>query len=741
LIAAAITVVVVLAGVIGRSSFLASGATTINGDSSCGYSGGFTESTVMRWAQVNGTGLDAKFVAFANDENSMLMGVNGATPTNGSPGTAAPGNGGDPSVTDASGRQYFPGLFITPVSGPGSWTKPGDAIPQEPGDWQQGGTVRNISDGSGTTPNGNSLPSGTPFIDNVFGTWITAAVTAASPAPGALGNLTGGTPTFPLSTTQNTTSLSFSTPVPAGRVIEVGDSIVLSQVIGGQNKTITFVASAHANSGATSVSVTAKRSNAAYSGSATVSDPTAHAGGYTRSALPAKNSWNLGGTADAPVGQTFANMGDEGYGTEFRWNVNELSDYQDHQLTTGQWYKIQVIEHDGDQNKAGGDSGEFCTLIKIPGPPQVTTHPVTGGNANANANIAEPLGSTINDSASVADNPGFPNPTGKVTFKLYFIPVADNTTPANACDLNHDTGFSETKDLTVNSTVGNPSTASTSPGYNTTGHGFGTYVWQASYDPNGDTNYTAASETCGAETDKMVDAHIRITPHEATNIVGNDHQLTAHLEYTTNGTTYSGVSGTEVDFTISGSVSGSGPNTSLTYAASDNGATCAATDSNGACTTTINDTAVETVTINATATAFSVPVNNFVGSFTRTTGGSNNTCVTNDNTCGDAIKHYINPTTTLHVTDTLVGLTGNTSGTVTYTYWTGTVDATVLTACQSGTGGTTLTPAGQPFSGATAPTSSPAVDVPDGHVVYFSASYSGNLGSYTSPCTEKASSG
>jgi len=70
----------------------------------------------------------------------------------------------------------------------------------------------------------------------------------------------------------------------------------------------------------------------------------------TPDADPAKNNLNLGAGAD-PVPAGVAN---EGYGAEARWDVA---------LTPGHSYRLQVLVHDGDQNKAGGDSGEACVLF------------------------------------------------------------------------------------------------------------------------------------------------------------------------------------------------------------------------------------------------------------------------------------------------------------------------------------------------------------------------------------------
>ena len=64
---------------------------------------------------------------------------------------------------------------------------------------------------------------------------------------------------------------------------------------------------------------------------------------------PAKNNWMLAGGDTPPSG-----LANEGYGAEARWNV---------QLVPGHSYRLQVLVHDGDQNKGGGDSGEACVLF------------------------------------------------------------------------------------------------------------------------------------------------------------------------------------------------------------------------------------------------------------------------------------------------------------------------------------------------------------------------------------------
>ena len=77
----------------------------------------------------------------------------------------------------------------------------------------------------------------------------------------------------------------------------------------------------------------------------------------TPDADPTKNNWNLGAGSDAPPSGT----GSLGYGAEARWNVNNLG------LQPGHAYRMEFMVHDGDQNKTGGDAGEGCMTVVIPG--------------------------------------------------------------------------------------------------------------------------------------------------------------------------------------------------------------------------------------------------------------------------------------------------------------------------------------------------------------------------------------
>ena len=74
---------------------------------------------------------------------------------------------------------------------------------------------------------------------------------------------------------------------------------------------------------------------------------------------PAKNNWNLGAGSDTPSGG-FAALKNEGFGAEASWNASGVG------LQSGHAYRLQFMDHDGDQNKSGGDSGEACVNVVIP---------------------------------------------------------------------------------------------------------------------------------------------------------------------------------------------------------------------------------------------------------------------------------------------------------------------------------------------------------------------------------------
>jgi hypothetical protein len=370
---------------------LPSGAAQAAGNDACGYpSSSFTESTVMRWAQINGQGANAKLVAYGNDEKGLLLGVNGATPmssatqngSNGQTGGASfhisNATGGSTTATDPSGRVFYPALYITDVTAHPLTNGTGV------GDFQNGGTPRNLSGGQ-------------PFIDDVFGTWSTATVSG---------------------------------------------------------------------------------------------------GNYTVTAPPDKNNWNLGSNSDAPVGTTFAAMGNEGYGAEVRWNVNKLTDSDGHALKPGNTYRIQVIEHDGDQNKSGGDAGEFCVALTIPALPKPTL--VTQASPGA-------VGGSISDKAILS---GGTNPTGTITWKLYGPGDMTCSAPIQT--------FSQS--ASGNKTYTSPSYTPTSPG---------TYRWIASY--SGDANNAGVAGACNDAGEESPVVQLTTTASPSSAAVGDTISDTATL--------------------------------------------------------------------------------------------------------------------------------------------------------------------------------------------------------------------
>ncbi len=69
----------------------------------------------------------------------------------------------------------------------------------------------------------------------------------------------------------------------------------------------------------------------------------------TPDADPDKNGWNIGRGDPIPAAVMASKA--EAYTAEVRWDLV---------LIAGHSYRMQVMVHDGDQNKVGGDSGEAC---------------------------------------------------------------------------------------------------------------------------------------------------------------------------------------------------------------------------------------------------------------------------------------------------------------------------------------------------------------------------------------------
>ena len=141
---------------------------------------------------------------------------------------------------------------------------------------------------------------------------------------------------------------------------------------------------------------------------------------------PSSNGWDLGG-GDAPP----AGTPDVGFGALIKWDVTTLG------LLPGHTYRIQVMVHDGDQNKTGGDAGSMCATIYVPAvlnPDINVTYvnvPVPG---NVQTNDKVPAGTSYGTPVPVAGNPASGtitmNTDGTYTFVspnvgvyLYRVPV------------------------------------------------------------------------------------------------------------------------------------------------------------------------------------------------------------------------------------------------------------------------------------------------------------------------------
>jgi len=448
---------------------------------------------------------------------------------------------------------------------------------------------------------------------------------------------------------------------------------------------------------------------------------------------PAKNNLVLGSGADTnPTPGS-----NEGFSAEVRWNATGAGGLG---LTAGHTYRVQVMTHDGDIH-ADGDAGEFCTNVTIPGPPTIETSPSSNVPPFGPFQIQTPIRSSINDTVQIDHTaslgPGVTAancPTagaaacGSVTTTLHFVPngTAIGNDPCTTGQLK--ATYSNIV-LAAGGTGGQDGVATT-PNYDTSAdNSLGTYFWQSTYNPpNPIGNYTTATETCTNEVVQIVNTRVRINPPSATNIVNNAHVLTATVERTVDGTTWTGVSGVAVTFSYIGATS-----------ATPNPPTGCNTGAAGTCTTSINDAVPELVTIRATATNFEVPASGSfapgrpyagnltdgnVGLFTRQTGDAgcaNDTC--------DAQKLYINPKTALTVSDTLIGLGATATGSVEYKVFAN------ATCAGSGTSLGTV----QVGAGGVVPTS-PTVTVDPGETKWFVAYYTGNEGTFHTDCSAETAS-
>ncbi|MGH3054614.1 MAG: hypothetical protein ACRDL7_06505, partial [Gaiellaceae bacterium] len=178
-------------------------------------------------------------------------------------------------------------------------------------------------------------------------------------------------------------------------------------------------------------------------------------------------------------------------------------------------------------------------------------------------------------------------------------------------------------------------------------------------DPNA--SGTTGNGTCDAIKHYIV-GRVILTPENATNIVGNPHMFTATLQTSADGTSWTTISddNQEIDFSFVGATSAHFvPNTVA-------GSKCTTSGGTGGCSVNINDDTAETVLVHAASTFSVAGVGGTFTVGTQSTAGPTG-CTPdpglNTGVC-DGIKIYLKPTTTEHVTDTMVGLPNDATGSV-----------------------------------------------------------------------------
>jgi len=146
----------------------------------------------------------------------------------------------------------------------------------------------------------------------------------------------------------------------------------------------------------------------------------------TPDADPAKNDWNLGTQDPVPSG-----IKDEGWSAEVKWGVT---------FQPGHSYRLQVIVHDGDQNKSGGDCGEACIVFCAGGnttlPPTCPNNAqICGEGMSATGGFAEcPEGeSCLNGCCTTLACPTDTDPCGQIGAEGSIVGCAAGASCVSGC--------------------------------------------------------------------------------------------------------------------------------------------------------------------------------------------------------------------------------------------------------------------------------------------------------------------
>jgi len=506
-----------------------------------GTSPAFNESTVTRVALLGGTPNAPTLHVITNDESGLLLGeadkqtsptypvTQLGTPTAPFYKDVANPSLGDPFLYDGTVRPQFPALFITDITSGSS----------NAGDWQQTSGTRQVTDGvtaSGSpvfksstaaftsadagkvitdTAGKNAIPVGTTIALVVNSTTVNMSANATSSQTGDLttfgrpvytsgaSNLVGGTPEANfvggswsnayLSSTGTYTAVkpvsknnwdfgpgASGAPTPPWR--QIADGTVTS---GSNILTSTNAEFASTDAGRPIDDATATGGKGFIPAGTTI----ALVNSATNVTLSKKATGSASGDLvelgklSVPFSAVLGSTGNEGFGSDVGWNITNLDAWNptdkayDSPLVAGHTYRLQVMTHDGDQNKTGGDAGEYCQTVTLPASPAISTS-ATGATVGASG-----AAGTITDTATLTGATTSPAATGTITFSVY--------TPSGGNDC-----ATLVKAFAPLSIVGPDSNGNYSAGpVSFTPSAAGNYFWIASY-ASGDTNNSSTTSKC-----------------------------------------------------------------------------------------------------------------------------------------------------------------------------------------------------------------------------------------------------